>query len=189
MTIADMQRYKYGGLAAKFLKENPALSIGSLEQLASDLGIEDSARGFIEGAASSEEGIKRATSVYYTKYQEAKEDTNIKELYNFYEDEFIKTYIGNIKSTKLKDEINKHSRKKLKDIVNEAKKAKYILDGEESGVTYTPAVIQDAKDTLDKYKKTMSILAFAEEAYFERLRASASQRTFKKMFEEIADKI
>lgn len=190
MALADLQRYRYGGLAARVLEENPTLAVGALEGLASDFGVN---RAYAEGAEAafraSEEGLKAAVNTYATKYFEARNDCLIDELFNFYDSDFVRSYIGDVKTDKLKAEVNKFSGEKLTDINGKIKKAKYILDGKKNNVTYSATEIKDAEDTLEKYKKATIVMGVVEEVYFERLRATASENVSKHSLNKLADEI
>jgi hypothetical protein len=190
MGLEDLTRYQGGELARRFYSsdENRVYTNGALYQLASDLEIEEKAKGFIDGAMASEEGIKKAIADYSKKYKEGFESCSVDDLKSHYE-KFIAGYLENKEANKVRKELDRFSKENMKDITSKIKKAKYILDGEKNNYTFSEEEKKEAKDTIEKYGKILTIIQYLEDIKFENLRKPSVERSQKIDFKNLVDKL
>lgn len=186
MTIADVQRYEYGGLAKAV--QSPGIKIGALEKLATDLGVTPDGDGFVQGTLASEAGINRATGVYDGKYQDAKNTTNVGDLYGHY----AGTIFGGLtpaEIAKFEAEFNPFAGESFGDIKQEIAKSEALLEAQKNGYIITPVEEADAKDVLRRYGKMMQLTETFEQIRFEALRPAAADEFRVKSLKELAENL
>jgi len=190
MSLEDLTRYQGAGLAASLARseEGQRYLSGALEQLAEDMGVSESARGFIDGALSSDEGIKAVLGSYGQKYQESKNSLNVGELFSSYED-VLNSYLENQEdSAKIMGEVNKYSEENYGNIMKKIFSAKHVIDGE-GKYDFSNDEKESAKRTIEQYGNLVEILGTLESARFESLRLKAVEKTNKLKFKQIASKL
>lgn len=187
MSLEDITRYQNGALAGLFSssKQDSIYVNGALYELASSMGIEEEAKGFIDGAMASREGVKTAIGVYSEKYQHALEDVNIEDLQTHY-NEFIEGYLDEEKVGKINGELLKFSKEKFGDISKKIKRSEYILKGKDT-YDFSDGEKEEAKATIEKYKNLVTILETLEQIKFEQLRPNAVRRSQKNLLETITE--
>jgi hypothetical protein len=179
MALEDMIRYQGGELASRFYgsDQDRVYVNGALYQLASDLGIEKEAKGFIDGSMASEDGIKTAVGVYSTKYREAINEVKMGDLFEHY-DEFLKDYLDVEEVDKVKAEFGKFSNETYGEINKEIAKSLYVIDGTDKKLyDFSDKEKEKAKDVLEEYQKIFSLMKILEDIKFENLRPKAVKRS------------
>jgi len=184
MTKEDIQRYRYGGLANALLKSEDLAGVQeSLNLLAVDLGLGDEAKGFMDGAMASEQGIATAAGVYAKKRSKALEESTIKDLGEYFND-----YIGYVNAEnaeKLKGVLGKYSDKTLGEIKKKVDRAEYVLKGKDK-YAFKPEEIEEAKSIVRDYKPLFEILGTVEQAEMDTLIPKVRKKVTKKSLEKIA---
>lgn len=191
MALEDMIRYQGGELASRFYKseQDRVYVNGALYQLASDLGIEEEARGFIDGSMASEEGIKTAVGVYSDKYREAINKAKIGDLFKHY-DELLKDYLNDEEVDKVKAKFKKFSDRTYGEINDEIQKSLYILDGaNKKFYDFSDEEIEKAKDALEEYQKIFPLMKILEDIKFEDIRPKAVKRSQGRNLKDLVEKL
>jgi hypothetical protein len=190
MTLEDLTRYAGGELANRFYnsRESRDHTKGALQYLASELEIEEKAKGFIDGAMASREGMKTAAEVYSSKYKEALESTSILDLKNHY-DSNISEYLDEEKAEIVRNEFNLFSNETFGDIAGKIRKAEYVLNGEDNGYGFSEIEKKKAREDIEKYGRIATIISYLENIKFENLRGEAVKRTHKTDFKDLIEKL
>ena len=183
MSLENLTEYQNAGLAMYLLKseESQKFLPGALEQLAEDLGVDKKARGFINGAFASEDGLKIATQTYAQDYIKGLKEAKIDELYEHYKPT-IDNYLDDDEKVKLQSEFNKYSNKEFGNIMEETEKAKYQIEDKYGIVSDKDKAV--AREVLKKYKEIISFINLLEEIKFENLRPKATERTYKEILKQ-----
>ena len=175
--IEDMNRYQYGALAARLLGEKQTYAVGALEQLASDLGVDESAEGFVNAAMSSEKGIEIAIMTYAQKYQEAQGKLTVSQFYNNYK-EVLESYLGDSEKETLakKYDGNDKSMKEIQTIISKAQHNLKSPDEKDR---------ENAEKAMEKYQDIAGIMQVILDEQYKNLLPKAIERTNKRMLENI----
>ena len=171
MALEDLTRYQYGALAGRLLqsKENQAYVPGALEQLASDLGIEETAEGFIQGSMVSDKGLQTAVMTYAGKYEKAMSDLTVKELYSTYKECFK----GEL-SNEEKETIDK---KYLFNSTNVGEIMKELAKLQHKAQSPDAKEKESAKKELEKYQDFTQMLMIIQDNMYKNLLPKAIERT------------
>lgn len=175
----DMNRYQYGALAFRLLGEKQHYSMGALEQLASDLGVDESAEGFVNAAMSSEKGMEIAIRTYAHKYQEAEGKLTVSQFYNNHK-ETLEGYLGEDKKAKLAEKYNGNNTS-MKEIQIILSKAQHNLKSPDEKDK------KDAEKIMEKYQDIFGIIQIIQDEQYKNLLPKAIERTNKKMLENFVD--
>ncbi len=176
--IDDMNRYQYGALAARLLGEKQSnYAVGALEQLASDLGVDESAEGFVNAAMSSEKGIEIAIMTYAQKYQEAQSKLTVNQFYNNYK-EVLEGYLGNDEKEILAQKYNGNntSMKEIQLIISKAQHNLKSPDEEDR---------KSAEKAMEKYQDIAGIIQVIQDEQYKNLIPKAIERTNKRILENL----
>ena len=171
MVLEDLTRYQYGALTSRLLQseEGGAYIGGALEQLASDLGIEESAEGFIHGSMASEKGLKVAGSNYAGKYEKAIGELTVKELYDTYSEYFEGNLSNEEKEiVKKKYDTNDINIGELKKKIAKLQHNKKSPDAKER---------ENAEKELENYKDIISMFIIIQDNLYKNLLPKAIERT------------
>jgi hypothetical protein len=171
MGLEDLTRYQYGALAGRLLQseEGGAYIGGALEQLASDLGIEKSAEGFIHGSMASERGLELAAGSYAGKYEKAIGELTVKGLYDAYKEYFE----GNL-SNEEKEIVKKKYDTNDTNIGELKKKIAKLRHNEKSPDAKER---ENAKKELENYKDIISMFMIIQDNLYKNLLPKAIERT------------
>jgi hypothetical protein len=177
-TISDMNRYQYGTLAARLLGEKKSnYAVGALEQLASDLGVDESAEGFVNAAMSSEKGIEIAIMTYAQKYQEAEGKLTVSQFYNTYKD-VLENYLGDNEKEILAQKYNGNdtSMKEINTIISKAQHNLKSPDEEER---------KSAEKAMEQYQDIVGLMQVILDEQYKNLVPKAIERTNKRILENL----
>lgn len=180
MALEDLTRYQYGALSARLSQSEEGSSYigGALEQLASDLGIEESAEGFIHGSMASEQGLKMAAGVYAKKYENALGELKISELYNFYKKDIDK-YLED-------DEKEIISKKYASDNTNLGDVKKKIAKIQHNLKSPDEKERKDAEKAMKEYQNISILLHIVQDEQYKNLLPKAIERTNKNLLKNLA---
>lgn len=182
--MTEHEKFQYGKLAGKLIQENPNYSRGALDVLAGDLGISEAAKGFIEGAYSSEKGLEIAANVYTKSFNEEFGKLKTSEAYTWYE-----PTLGDLDASekdKLKNAFTKEDID-LNAVQKEYQKAAFTLQAPEG--MFDDAAKNAARDTLNKYQEIMALKESFDQYKFESLRERAIKASGKREFKDLASKL
>ena len=180
MALEDLTRYQYGSLAGRLLqsKEGQMYTPGALEQLASDLGIEESAEGFINGAMASKEGLETAVMTYAGKYEKAVSELTIKDLYNTYrecfEDGLSDEEKEIVKNKYVSSDVNVGE---IKEKISKLQHQAQSPDEKER---------EKAKKGLEKYQDVIQMLVIIQDNLYKNLLPKSIERTNQGRLKELA---
>ena len=179
MSLENLTRYQGGELARRFYQseQDRPHTKGALYQLASDLGIEEKAKGFIEGTMTDEKGIATAAETYADKYQKALGLLTTDEFLTNYS-EILTDYLNDKESKKVRAEFEKFSGETFKKINDKFTTSLYILQGKDI-YDFPEDVKKDAENNLQRYRGILNIMEGLENIKFENLRPNAVKRTQK----------
>jgi hypothetical protein len=182
MALEDLTRYQYGSLAARLLQsQDGGLYVpGALEQLASDLGIKESAEGFIQGTMASEKGLETAVMTYAGKYEKAMGELTIKELYNTYK----KCFEGNLSYEEKEIVDKKYSFNEAK--VGEMKKK--IAKLQHQAKSPDEKEREKAKKELEEYQDLVYLFTIVQDNLYKNLLPKAIERTNQMRLKELVRK-
>lgn len=188
MALEDLTRYQAGELAKRFYESRDSRNYvgGALYQLASDMGVEEEADGFIKGSMASRQGMETAAKVYSEKYHEAFKDVSMGDLKGHYEN-YITEY-GDEDAAKVTAEFDKFSSETHGDITKKLARAEYVLKGEALG-EYTENDRTAAKETLEKYGRISLIMKQLEDIKFENIRGDAVKISQEESSRELIEKL
>ena len=120
-----VNKFKYAGLAIHFLESGEEKYVlGAMDALTEDLGLSDDAKGFIEGAYSSEQGIQTALQIYGKHYGESFNKLTGNEIAKHYESTLKDFDEQNAK--KIKSLLEKQTNN-LEKITEESEKLSYAI--------------------------------------------------------------
>lgn len=182
--MAEHEKFQYGKLAGNLMKENPAYAKGALDVLAGDLGLTDAAKGFIEGAYASEDGLKVAANVYTKSFDEEFGKLKTSDAFSWYE-----STLGDLDASE-KDKIKNAFTKEdvdLNTVQKEYQKAAFTLQAPEG--MFDDAAKDAARDTLKKYQEIMALKESFDQYKFESLRERAVKASGKREFKDLASKL
>jgi hypothetical protein len=184
MVFNDIDKFKYGKVAkALFNQEDPSISRASLEQLASDMGISDSAKGFIQGTyEGGPRSIATAAQTYADQYEEAFGEGTGTDLLNHYTTN-IDSYLPNTEATKVKSEFGKYSSRTFKNIKEEFDKNKYI--SEDKFGNFTDNEKENAKDKMKELAPILSYIEMLEQIKVTDLASGPQKSALKDQFKAI----
>ena len=174
----DINRYQYGALAARLLGEKQSnYAVGALEQLASDLGVDESAKGFVDAAMSSEKGIEIAIMTYAQKYQEAEGKLTVGQFYNNYKG-ILENYLGNDEKEILAKKYsgNDTSMKEIQLIISKAQHNLKSPDEKDR---------KDAEKAMEKYQDIAGLMQVILDEQYKNLLPKAIERTNKRILENL----
>ena len=182
MALEDLTRYQYGSLAGRLLqsKDGQMYAPGALEQLASDLGIEESAEGFIHGAMASKEGLETAVMTYAGKHGKAEGELSVKDFYNIYK-EFFEDGLSNeekeiVKSKYVSNDVN----------VGEIKGK--IAELQHDAGSPNAEKRKKAEKELEKYQDIIQMFAIVQDNLYKNLLPKAIERTNQTRLKMLAQK-
>lgn len=182
--MAEHEKFQYGKLAGRLLGENPSYAKGALDVLAGDLGISEAAKGFIEGAYSSEKGLEVAATVYTKSFDDEFGKLKTSEAYAWYEPTL--EGLDASEKDKLKNAFTKEDLD-LNGVEKEYQKAFSTLKAPEG--MFDDAAKNAAKDTLRKYQEIMELNKLFDQYKFESLRERAVKASGKREFKDLASKL
>lgn len=182
--MAEHEKFQYGKLAGNLIEENPAYAKGALDVLAGDLGLTDEAKGFIEGAYTSEEGLKKAAEVYTNSFNEEFEKLKTSDAFSWYESTL--SGLDDAERDKLKNAFTKED-VDFETINKEYQKAAFTIQAPEG--MFDDAAKNAAKDTLKKYQETIQLKQAFDQYKFESLRDRAVKASGKREFKDLASKL
>ncbi|MCK5044084.1 hypothetical protein KAR52_03725, partial [Candidatus Pacearchaeota archaeon] len=164
-------------LASRLLGEKKHYAIGALEQLASDLGVDKSAEGFINAAMSSEKGIEVAIMTYAQKYQEAQSKLTVSQFYNIHK-EVLESYLGDKEKEILASKYSEDntSMEEVQSVISYAQHNLKSPDEKER---------TDAEKTMEKYQSIAGIMQIIQDEQYKNLLPKAIERTNKRILENL----
>ena len=180
MAIEDLTLYQGGALAGRLLQSEDGQSYlgGALEQIASDLGLEESAMGFINGSMASEDGIKVAVGTYNKKYEDALGELSVKDFYEFYRDGFEKGLNDEEKETlRKKYDSNKSN---IKDVKGKIAKLQHQMKSPDEKER------EAATKEMEKYSDIMNLLVINQDILYMNLLPKAIEKTNMRRIKELA---
>jgi len=182
----DFEKYQYAGLAASLARSEESVKYvsGALEVLAGDKGLKlgEEALGFIKGTQASEEGIKTAINVYNKKFQEERGKYKPVDLAKWYDS--VLSGLEYTEQAKISIALAKHN-ETLKDISEKVRKATYIINYKAQDDLFTSEQRSEAKETIEKYKDVLDVMATLDNYKFEELRSNAVEATRKRSLEDL----
>jgi len=189
----DFEQYQYAGLAASLAgsQEGAQYIPGALEVLAGDKGLKlgEEALGFIRGTQASKEGIETAINVYNQKFHDERGKYKPIDLAKWYDS--VLTDLEDTEKTKILTALEKHD-ETLKDIKKKFKIALRVVESQEDDDLkdeYTPEQRSEAKETIEKYKDVLDVMATLDNYKFEELRPDAVETTKKRSLESLVKKL
>jgi hypothetical protein len=161
--FSNLRTFSYGGVAGNSVLQKDLNSASiSLEKLVLDMGLdEDKLEGFLKGTFSSDKGIQIASAVYSDKYESARSNLTISNLWGFY-DEYATKYLGDLKE-KAEEEINKFKDEEFGKIKNKYYAAQEIIKSKTSN--FSEEQKKKAKEDFEKYDKIVNTLEILNTTY------------------------
>ena len=186
----NFARYQYGALASVLAnsKESKRYAPSALEILAGKKGLNlgEEALGFVRGTQASEEGIQTAINVYAQNFKEKRGKYKPVELADWYTP--VLSDLDEQERKKVVEYLGKHD-ENLGSIEKKVAEADYILSEDAPEGLFTDKQKSEARETIEKYGKLISILNVLDTYKFESLRPDAVNTTRKKDLKNLASKL
>ncbi|MEK6906787.1 MAG: hypothetical protein AABW81_04150 [Nanoarchaeota archaeon] len=184
----DLNKYEFGNVAIRALSQDDiSTSVGALKQLASDFGNGADYEAFVDYTLSSEDGIKKASSVYGKKFREVIEGIQIGDLYGKRYNSILTSYLSGDNLSKAEKVLTDFKENTYGSIVKKYSQAEEILKSNTGNFTEDQKI--EAKKTKDKYKSIVSLLNLLETAKYEELRPKAVKNSLKLQFNDYVDSL
>lgn len=170
--------YQYGALAGILANSNESKrhAPSALEVLAGEKGLNlgEESLGFVRGTQASEEGIATAINVYAKNFKEKRGTYKPVELADWYAP--VLSDLDEQERKKVIEYLGKYD-ENLESIEKKVATAGYILGKDAPEGLFTDKQKSEARETLEKYGKLMSILNVLDTYKFETLRPDAVNTT------------
>lgn len=187
--VTEMNKYQYGGLAARLAKDNPELIGASLEMLADELdafSVDKGRRKLFQSCDSDPRLMKGIIESYAGTYAEALSELTFGELFNYYKTDVIEEYIEPALMDKYETKFKEYENDKVSDIMQKVATAKYTLDGEKHGVILSDEDKENAEETLKKYEVILNMFHLIEDIKFnDKLRPNVHKKALEILAERL----
>ncbi len=184
----DFERYVYGALAARLAssEESSQFAPGALEMLAGEKGLNlgEDAEGFVQGTLSSEDGTKIAIGTYANKFSDARSSYKPIDLVDWYG--FLEDDLDNEEREILYGVLNQTD-ETLGSINKKAQEANHKLEGPEG--MYSKAELAEARQTLERYQKALTVIGTLDNYMFEGLRPEVIENVRKDNLKGLVSKL
>lgn len=183
-----LDTYAKAALAAKMLegREDVKFVKGALDAFAHDAGFSDLAKGFIEGAYRSKEGIQMATKVYSEAQRKEMESVTGADLHTWYSTDVL-SGLSPADAATFQAKLTAHGTETYGDITRAYRKAASIANAPEGD--YTAAEVSNARVTIDKYNAFMVAQSELQDFKLESLRASTLDFARKRHLKDLASRL
>ena len=180
-------KFAYGILAQRFLrnKETADYATGALDILAKEgLGLSEEAKGFIEGAYSSQEGIETASNIYAGNFANEMGKAKPSELTSWYNP--VLSSIEDADKKTILSTLSKQT-ETVADIEKKYMEAQYKTNAPKG--MFKDEEVTKAKDTLKNYNEFFQVKGTLDNFKFESLREKAVNATRDRKLTGLASKL
>ena len=170
--MPELNKFAYGALAGKMLNEraDDKYVKGSLDALAHSLDLSEEAKGFIEGAYRSKQGIQTAVEVYSKSFREEMNTATGTDLKNWYAENMFEGLSDTDRLT-LETKLTTHGDQTYGDISRQYRLAATKANAPEGD--YTPEEVAAAREVAAQYQDFIVVNQELEEFKLESIRSEA----------------
>lgn len=186
--MADLNKFAYGALAENMRNKrvDDKYVKGSLDALADNLGFSDTAKGFIEGAYMSRQGLEMATTTYAQEHEKEMQTVTGTNLKDWYTGDVLDG-LSDVDKASFNNALEKHGAETFGDISRQYRLAATKVNAPEGD--YTEAEVTAARDIIEKYQTFMIANNELQDFKLEGIRANTLPFARKRHLKDLASKL